>query len=201
MSVHCLWARSLPALRLPVRVACDRRPVASRRFCDDLVFVPQPARLFRQPACLSNPATRARYQPGWRVQEEGPPFLLASAHQLRARVHHNSSRQHEHALCARPSSFQPQPPGFFQIFFSRSFKHLRLPRAANQHICARATCHMGVYTEGHTNASSSHRLRPRSDQTHPRRQRRHASSQLRARPALLPSPLVVPPTPHRRSPG
>ncbi len=51
--------------------------------------------------------------------------------------------------------------------------------------------------EGHTNASD--RLRPRPDQTHPSRQRRHAGSLVRARPALLPGPLVVPSTPHRRS--
>ena len=53
--------------------------------------------------------------------------------------------------------------------------------------------------EGHTNASD--RLRPRPDQPHPRRQGRHADSLVQPRPALLPSPLVVPSTPHRRSSG
>ncbi len=53
--------------------------------------------------------------------------------------------------------------------------------------------------EGHTNASD--RLRPRPDQPHTRRQRRHADSFVQPRPALLPSPLVVPPTPDRRSSG
>ncbi len=100
-------------------------------------------------------------------------------------------------LCARRSRNPSLAASISNFFFSLPSKHLRPKKLDFQHVCARAPCHMGVYMEGHTNAS--HRLRPRSHQAHPSRQRRHADSLVQPRPALLPGPLVVPPTAHRRS--
>jgi hypothetical protein len=100
-------------------------------------------------------------------------------------------------LCARPSRNRNLAARISNFFFSLPSKHLRPKKLDFQQTCARAPRHTGVYMEGHTNASD--RLRPRSHQTHPSRQRRHADSLVQPRPALLPGPLVVAPTAHRRS--
>ncbi len=101
-------------------------------------------------------------------------------------------------LCARPSRNRNLSARISNIFFFSAPNHLAPANPDFQQTCARAPRHTGVYVEGHKNAS--YRLRPRPDQTHQGRQGRHASSLLRARPALLSGPLVVPPTPHRRGP-
>ncbi len=100
-------------------------------------------------------------------------------------------------LCARRSRNQNLSARISNFFFSLPSNHLRPKTPDFQQTCARAPRHTGVYMEGHTNASD--RLRPRPDQTHPSRQRRHADSLVQPRPALLPGPLVVPSTSHRRS--
>ena len=102
-------------------------------------------------------------------------------------------------LCARRSRNRNPAARISNFFFSLPSNHLRPKTPDFQQTCARAPRHTGVYMEGHTNASD--RLRPRPDQTHPSRQGRHASSLVQPRPALLPGPLVVAPTAHRRSSG
>ncbi len=153
-------------------------------------------------------ATRPTAQPHQRLSDVpqsarlcGCPCAVAPhqfAHLIRPTRPRTRTPPHNH-VCARPSSSPPRPATFFQIFFFRPRKHLRtLCKYQQPPLCARNTTFACKYG-GQSHVPAPHRLRPRHDQTHPSRQRRHASCLLRARPALLPGPLVVAPTAHRGS--
>ncbi len=122
----------LPALRLPVRVACDRRQVTSRRLCDDLVFVPQSARLRGLAVCIPNPATRARSQQGRRVQggrASLPPCISPPNHSL-SRC--NPSHPHEQQPTPHRKAMPFNSRGLSNAKPTESDHHTRTHRAAVQ---------------------------------------------------------------------
>jgi hypothetical protein len=155
------------------------------------------------PPCISPPTrARSRHLTAHIHQHPANELITTTPHTT---IHHPSSctraRTNQYIqVCARARA-QPSPahPENLNFFFPLPTNHLHPTHTPSQPpLCARNTPSARKYG-GQSHVPAPDRLRPRPHQTHPSRQRRHADSLVQPRPALLPGPLVVPPTPHRRS--